>query len=400
MAKGARLQLGVDARTCLSKKPRGEGRSILRLYAEVAAVRPAWSLHLYANGDVGAVPDSLRDAKIHAFDVPGFRFSSWENWGLPYRSLVDRLDAIHCTSSSAPLWCPAPLAVTVHDVIPLIHDDGLSSAAIEHFRAGLMQATKNAKAVVAVSENTKVDLVRTTKVNPDKVHVIHWGTDPAPQPPSDDRRRELNASVGIHGRYVIAFGGAARRKNTDALIRGFAQLSETLRDVELVLIGLGSARARFGALIDDVGMIGRIHALDYIDDARLEALYAGAAALLYLSTYEGFGLPILEAMSRGVPVIASNVSSMPEVAGDAALLVDPSDARQWGAALIELCRNAALSEEMSERGRRRAREFSWERCALRYIALFEEMVATARSVSVRSEAQRRWQVIRQGIRRK
>jgi glycosyltransferase involved in cell wall biosynthesis len=149
------------------------------------------------------------------------------------------------------------------------------------------------------------------------------------------------------------------------VIRGFAAVARADPDVDLVVAGVGAAgvRTRFANLAAELGLAQRVQVLAYVSDGLIEALYAQAECLLFLSLYEGFGLPVLEAMARGVPVLASNTTSIPEVAGDAAILVDPTDRDEWTRALGDVLRSPARLAELSRRGIKRAADFSWERTA-------------------------------------
>jgi glycosyltransferase involved in cell wall biosynthesis len=371
------VRIGIDARTCLVPKPRGEGKSILRLYQEIAALRPDWELVFYGDRPGSARPEGLPPGQVRAFDLPGFRFSSWESVGMPLRTLLDRVTLAHYTSSSAPPFSPVPFVVTVHDVIPLVFPDGWEAAAVGRFRVSVARAVRRALAVMVPSANTKADLVRILAADPARVHVVPWGADAPPVPPAAAERERLLQAAQVRSPFVFAFGGGAPRKNTEATLRGFAAAAPGIPELGLVLAGLGNEalRARYRALADELGVGARVRVLEYVGEPLLEALYAGARCLLYLSSYEGFGLPVLEAMARGLPVIGADRTSIPEVAGDAALLFDPADTAGWTAALAELCRSDALHADLAARGRVQAQRFTWAETGRATVALFEDLAA-------------------------
>lgn len=363
------MKIAVDARSLLNGRPRGEGRSLLRLYQELAAVRPDWRFRFFGEGCGRVALPGITQAHVENFQVPGYRFNLWENVALPCKAWCAGADLLHCSSSSAPRWTRTPIVLTVHDVIPLLFNDGWTEAAVSRFRAQLDYGLRTARVVIAVSDHTKRDILSLFDVDEGRIHVVHWGID---IPPGTETDGSVRARLGIGDRYVMAFGGGARRKNTAGVIAGFA--AATLPDVQLVLAGLGNAalRERVVSLGNRYGVSQRLRLLDYLEDSEINALLDEAECLLYPSLYEGFGLPVLEAMSRGVPVIASNTTSIPEVAGDAAVLVDPLSSAAISAALVHVCGNPGERARLAQRGRERAARFSWRATGEAMAALFEQ----------------------------
>jgi glycosyltransferase involved in cell wall biosynthesis len=371
------MRVGVDARTCLSPNPRGEGKSILRLYREIAVLRPNWGLIFYGDRKDQAPATALPTNDVRIFETPGFRFSTWETVGLPARSWLDGVDMTHFTSSNAPYWSPVPFIVTVHDVIPLVYPDGWQVADVDRFRTSISRAVQRAAAIIVPSSNSRNDLVRVTGAAGDRVHVIPWGADSDVRAPESGEIDVLLGAAQIRSPFALALGGGAPRKNTEQVVRGFAAGASKDRDLTLVLAGLGSPglRDRYRSLAIELGIERQIRILEYVSEPLLEALYRRAICLLYLSSYEGFGLPVLEAMARGLPVIAANKSSIPEVAGDAAALFDPADIEGWANALLGLCRSEAMRQTMAQRGRAQVSRFSWTETARSTINLFEQVIA-------------------------
>jgi alpha-1,3-rhamnosyl/mannosyltransferase len=361
--------IGVDARSLLTESPRGEGRSLLRLYAEIARVRPHWRFVFYGQGDGVRPAISLPRTTTRVFDVPGFRFSVWDNIGLPWRAARDRVALLHASSSGAPRWSWIPVVMTVHDVIPLVFDDGQDRPAVARFRVQLRYGLESARHVIAVSEHTKRDLIAIFGTAAERVSVVPWGID-----------LPSNASVPSEaGQYFLTFGGAAKRKNTIETVQALVRLATRVRRLRMVIVGLapGEVKDRVMADIAAAGMDDRFDVFGYTGDADVERLLRGATALVYLSRYEGFGLPLLEAMAHGVPVIAANRTSLPEVAGSAALMVDPDRPDEVDSALIQLAEDADLRSELSRRGRERAAQFSWERTAKATVDVFEQTLVDA-----------------------
>jgi glycosyltransferase involved in cell wall biosynthesis len=360
------LLIGVDARSLLQTEVRGEGKRLLRLYQTLARLRPDWRVRLY--GETAAARSPLGGhSTVRTWQLPGFRWNTWERIALPLMAARDRVDLLHCSSSSAPPIVGRPFVLTVHDIIPLMFDDGQSRAYAQRFELSLASALRRADAVIAVSESTRRDLVLRFGVRPARIHVIHWGADPVEPPPAAAPTSAL----------VLAFGGDAPRKNTAGVLAGFAQASKRIPGARLALVGLSDAdkRAEYKTLAARLGIADKVRFKAYVSDADLRRLWGKAAVLFYPSLYEGFGMPVVEAMSSGVPVVASNLTSIPEVVADAGILVDPRDQAAAGEALAKVLGSPALRAQLRERGLERARALTWEDCARKTAAVFERVLA-------------------------
>jgi glycosyltransferase involved in cell wall biosynthesis len=371
------MKIAVDARSLLTRSPRGEGRTLRDLYRHIAALRPDWRITLYGEEPYQTHVDrsNIRSATLN---VPGYRFNLWENFGLPLAAKLSGSDLIHAASTTAPRAPLLPLVVTVHDIIPVVFDDGQSQPAVDRFRKQLTFGLRKAKVIIAVSAHTRDDLVRHFFVDPSKIQVIHWGID---RPRVIERASWPLSEQLASTPYFLAFGGNARRKNTATIIQAYSRLARG--SPPLVLVGLGDTgiRARYDELATHLGCKDRIITLPYIDDAHLDSLLTRALALVYVSLYEGFGMPLLEAMVRGVPVIASNTTSIPEIVGGAALLVDPSDAGAIAHAMENIIEDPAARESLALRGLTRAEGFKWEDTAGKTVAAFETAMSHHRSTT-------------------
>jgi glycosyltransferase involved in cell wall biosynthesis len=208
-----------------------------------------------------------------------------------------------------------------------------------------------ASTVVTVSENTRSDLEAEFPRGGPPVEVIHWGCDLVPP----------GSARPLVGEYVLALGGGAPRKNVLGTLRAFSIIAERHPDLKLVVLGMGRADLSHELLAqaETMGLAGRLVVPGFVSDSELPAWFEHAACLCYLSLYEGFGLPLLEAMSFGVPVVASSTSSIPEVVGDAGLLVDPLDAEAAGAAIDRILRDREFRRQLRDVARKRAGDFPW-----------------------------------------
>jgi glycosyltransferase involved in cell wall biosynthesis len=363
------MRIAVDASSLLTRHPRGEGKSLLRLYEEIARIRPEWSFIFFGSRETehstSAIRDRIPRCEIHTFELPGFRWNLWENLGLPIAAWRAGANLLHCSSSGSPVWSPLPVVMTVHDVIPLIMDDGMDAKAVRRFRTRLQAGMRLARRVIAVSENTRRDLIRVTGADPGKIEVAHWGADSVSETYNE---RPITATVLGFG------GGGAIRKNTPALVRMFAKVAAGEPAAKLVILGVTDVkqRAELQDLIGQLRLEERVSLLGYVPDEELSRLYREAACLAYISLYEGFGLPPLEVMGHGMPVVASNRSSIPEVVGDAGILVDPESPDEIADAILSLLRDPARHRQLSKSAWERAREFTWRKTAVQTARVFED----------------------------
>jgi glycosyltransferase involved in cell wall biosynthesis len=295
---------------------------------------------------------------------------------LPYELGRHDLDVFHCpgiTPSPSvpgiPLWGGPRTLVTVHDLTPLVYNDVFlrrpASRLLYHMA---LRAVRRSAHIVCDAESTKRDLVRLLHIEARCVSVIPLAPDAtflSESPYADDTNSLLSPEMP----FVLHVGGGHYNKNTDTLIRAYARLchQDGIKE-SLVLVGEGYDPA--SVLHSDREVLSRILVLHGLPRPSLARLYRRATVFVYPSLHEGFGLPPLEAMASGVPVIVSNTSSLPEVVGDAAILVDPHDERELARA-IQLClRDPALRAQMRQRGTNWVRSFSWCKAAQATAALY------------------------------
>jgi glycosyltransferase involved in cell wall biosynthesis len=246
----------------------------------------------------------------------------------------------------------------------------------------MRRAVAAATRVLCVSATTAADLAERMDISPDRVDVTPLGTDLRPAP--TERVAELRRRLGLDGPYLLGLGTVEPRKDLPTLVRAFAALAAELPH-RLVLAGLaGWGAGELAAAVAASGVADRILVSGYVPEADKAALLSGADVFAYPSRYEGFGLPVLEAMACGTPVVTTTGGSLPEVAGDAATLVDPGDDAALAAALAKLATDPAAREDAAARGRARAATFTWERCAEATAAAYSRALGSpSRSSSAR-----------------
>jgi Glycosyltransferase len=260
--------------------------------------------------------------------------------------------------------------LTVHDLSFLRYPDHFVPKLVRYLERVVPASVARADRVLADSEATRADLIRLLGTPPEKVEVLYSGVDPRfrPEPESGERER-LRARYGLDRPYVLSVGTLQPRKNFVRLIRAFARLPDTGR----VLVIAGGRGWLYESVLEEAARHpDRVRVLGFVEDADLPALYRGADLFVFPSFYEGFGLPVLEAMACGVPVVASDASSIPEMVGTAGILLPPDDAQGMAGALLQLLQDAAFHAEMRQRALEQAGWFSWEQTARRTLEAYRE----------------------------
>ncbi len=287
-------------------------------------------------------------------------------WSAPIR----QCDVFHGTDALIPAKM-IPAVMTIHDLSTHRYPQHHTRLHRAYARVTLPRMAKQASLIIADSTATKLDIVRFLSVPADKVRVIHLGVDHQRFHPADTEsaRREVADLLKSDAPYILSVGTLEPRKNLAALLRAFAQTH--LGNLRLVLAGgHGWGDSPMQEALRQAGILDRIQFAGYVPDELLPSLYAAAECFVYPSLYEGFGLPVLEAMACGAPVLTSNTSSLPEAAGDAAMLFDPLDSAQLARLLTEVSGNADLRSALRARGVQRAAEFTWDRTARETVEVY------------------------------
>jgi glycosyltransferase involved in cell wall biosynthesis len=286
------------------------------------------------------------------------------------------VDLLH-VQFTAPLFCPVPVIATIHDLAFEHMPETFTRRGSLQLKFTVRRTAKRAARIATVSEYSRQDLIRTYKLPPEKVVVTHNGIGPifSPQPASGDEAQKLRHCFGIERDFILAVGSLQPRKNLVRLIRAYAKLRNRKDGFnhQLVIVGrklwLSNeifAEAKRQEWARDIILTG------YVSDEDLPAFYRAARAFVYPSLFEGFGIPPLEAMACGTPVITSNTSSLPEVAGDAALLIDPYNEQDLANALISIVNDEKLRALLRERGFVQSKKFTWRNAAEKTLQLYRE----------------------------
>ncbi len=295
---------------------------------------------------------------------------------LPLEAALRDVDLFHATNYALPRSRRTPLVLTVHDLALLRHPE-FGTPALRHLVGHVAATWREARRVIADSAATARDLRELLGVPAEVLRIVYPGVAAHFRPLDAATRAPVLARLGLDAPYVLHVGTLEPRKNLARLVRAYAHATDRRAAAPALVLagGPGWGDGDPAAAITAAGCAARVHRLGGVADADLPALYGGALLLAYPSLSEGGGLPLLEAMACGTPVLTSDVASLPEVAGDAALLVDPHDEAALAAALTRLLDDTALRADLAARGPARAARFTWEACAAATAAVYAECVA-------------------------
>jgi glycosyltransferase involved in cell wall biosynthesis len=300
-----------------------------------------------------------------------------EQFVLPRLLKRQGVDLLFSPCNIGPRNVSVPMVVTLFDLHWLLFPELFSPLRLAYLRRALAWSGRKAAAILTISENSKKDLVDLLGLPEEKITVTYPGLDPIfEKPPSEQERTSLRKNYGLRKEFILFVGQLHQRKNVLRLIRAYQRLKQqTPIEHQLVLAGgEGDGSPEIREYIRHQPR-GEIIVTGCIPDEAIRTLYHQAACLVYPSLYEGFGLPVLEAMACGCPVITSNVSSLPEVAGEAALLIDPYRVETIATALVSLLTNPGLSQRLIQKGFEQARRFTWEAAARKTIEVFEKVTS-------------------------
>lgn len=298
----------------------------------------------------------------------------FERWALGAEVARLRLDLLHTTDFIPPAFGYRRSVITVHDLTFLHYPDFITADSHAYYNQQIEWAVQHADHILADSHATKSDLVSMLDVSPSRVTVVHLAADSAFRPLSEAHARRSAAQYGLEPGYLLCVGTLEPRKNLPGLLQAYRLLLDAqVTTAPLVVIGgKGWLYEEVFQRVEALRLAGRVHFLHDVPDDDLPGLYNGAVLLTTPSFYEGFGLPALEAMACGTPVVVADRSSLPEVVGEAGLLVNPDDVESIAGALTRVLTEGSLQARMRERGLVQAARFNWLRSAQETLAVYRD----------------------------
>lgn len=374
----SRPVIGVDASRCFKRQPTGTenyARRILQGLLELEAA-PTYEWRLYVNTPP-PIPGAPWMSLAHATPIWLPRVRMWTHRALAREVRRNPPHALFVPAHVLPFaWRPRaapPAVMTVHDLGYMHFPEAHRPWARRYLRWTTGYAVRRACRLICVSRATRADVMKFHGAEASRLDVIPEGCiardRPAPEPAAACRQ-----ALGLERDYALFLSTLQPRKNVERLIRSYARLAQTeALDWDLALAGqLGWLSQPILRAVEQSPARRRIHVLGYVDEVQAAALYAGARFFCYPSLHEGFGLPVLEAQTLGTPVMTSRHSALPEVAGDAALLVDPEDEEEIAQAMLRLSRDEKLRQTLIQKGYANVKRFSWEKAARATLAVLEK----------------------------
>ncbi len=367
--------VGVEGRT-LQGERYGVARYLVNLLRELVLLEGNEEYVVYLSGDIEPLPFASPRLRTRVLSrAPGL---AWRHLRLPLAMRREGVGLHFSPSYFLPLLKVCPSVVVVHDLTFKAHPEWFAREKRFRFDDLFWREVKRAERIITVSEHSKGDIVRLLGVEPSRVEVIYEAPDAFFRPVEDEERLAgVRARHGLRPGYLFTAGAVHTRRNLERLVEAVARAERELGEgLQLLILG---QPAPFSPPVDIEGTVrrsglrGRVVRLGYVPEEELLLLYNACGLFVYPSLYEGFGLPVIEAMACGTPVACSGVTSLPEVAGEAAAYFDPLDVEGMGAVIASLLADSDRRERLREAGMRRAAGFSWGRAAQETLRVFREV---------------------------
>ncbi len=368
------MRIGLDGTPLLGHRS-GVGYYTGRLLAALMAIEPAWAYCLFSNRDLEPLEPSLAGAQRLVRAFPRSRWL-WMQLLLPGLIRRSRADLCHFTNSLAPLLSTRPFVLTIHDASLYACSQYHPPSRLLANRSLLPLLARRAAAIITVSQQSSRELQRYLGIPQSKIHVIYEAASARFRPIVDaNTLASVQERYGLRPPYLLYVGTLEPRKNLARLVRAFARLRQQGLPHQLVLVGArGWQMETFWPLLETPAVRDAVRLPGYVPLADLPAIYSGATLFVFPSLYEGFGLPLVEAMACGTPVLTSDRPAIHEVTGAAAVHVDPEDETVLGDVLAALVSDGGRRQELSQRGLAQARRFSWERAARETAAVYRQVL--------------------------
>jgi glycosyltransferase involved in cell wall biosynthesis len=377
------MRIGIDT-TPLPARPVGAGNYIIQLVNALTRLDAELDEHelvIFAHRENRQAFDPAADDRVSWILTPHLSPVMrllWEQVSLPRLARKQRLDLLHSLHYTRPLWLPCASVVTLHDMTFFLQPELHTRVKRFFFPRAIRYSARHATALIADSESTRQDAIRMLNIDPQKITTALLGATPNFHPISESElltatRKKYN----LPDDFILYVGLVEPRKNLPLLIRALASLRQQGYPIPLVIVGrFGWRHAAVLEQIEQLGLKEHVIFTGYVPQADLPILYNLASVFVYPTLYEGFGLPVLEAMACGAAVVTSAVSSLPEIVGDTGLLVPPGDEPALAQAIASLLSDQEMAARLSQAAQTRALEFSWKRTAQKTWQVYQSVLST------------------------
>lgn len=378
------MKIGIEGQRLFRQKKHGMDFVALELVQNLMAIDNENEYYVF----VKPGPDKClkSSGNFHIIELDGGSYPQWEQLALPQAAKKYNCDLLHCTSNTGPIFCSVPLVVTVHDIFYLetvsLFRQGYS--AYQKFgnmyrRYVVPAVVKRAKKIITVSHSEKKRIADYFNIHDNRLTVVYNGVSTRFVPVTNQVELiRIKETYKLPDRFIFLLGNTDPKKNTRGVLKAYANfISESPDPMKLVIADFPEANLSEILVQEGIQNIREnIIRLDYIYNPDLPAIFTMCSQFLYPSFWESFGIPILEAMACGAPVITSDVFAMPEIAGDAALLINPKQPAAMALAMRRLAEDPNLVEELREKGRLQSTRFSWRKMAGDYLEIYREILSS------------------------
>lgn len=370
------MRIAIEAQRIFRKNKHGMDFVVLEMLRELQKLDKVNEYFVFVSPGEDRCLEDTRNMHIIELKMPSYPL--WEQIALPRAVKNVRAELLHCTSNTAPLYCSVPLMITLHDIIFLEKRHGITSSWYQKLgwyyrRWNVPRILPKCKKVITVSNFERDNIIHKTKIDSDRIVTVYNGY--SNHFNHKENWKEFVSKYTDKENYFLFLGNTDPKKNTPRVLEAYSQyLRETSSPSFLMIADL--KEEAINALIQEhdlSNIMNHIIIPGYIQNTDLPYIYSGAKAFLYPSLRESFGIPLLEAMACGTPVISSCTSAIPEVAGDGAILVDPTDTEAIKNELIKIETDSEYRQRMIEKGLLRSKRFNWENTAKEVLSLYKEL---------------------------
>ncbi len=374
------MRIGIEAQRIFRKKKHGMDMVALELIKHLQLIESDDEFVVFVKPDEDSA--CLKESKnVKIVELGPAPYPIWEQVLLPRAAKRHRVDILHCTSNTAPVFLGVPLVLTLHDIIYLESINIKQGTAYQKFgnlyrRWNVPAIVGKAMAILTVSEFERTRILNHFKMNPSLVHTVYNGVGQHFKKITDPNLlNQARLNYKLPEKYIFFLGNTDPKKNVKGVIKAISILkTKNMLPCKLLMLDINRDYLQQTAKeIGDLSVLDEINFTGYVPNSDLPAIYSQASLFLYPSIRESFGIPMIEAMKCEVPIITSNISCMPEIVGDAGVLVNPKDPEEIAKAIVDLFADHKLQKVLVENGNKRAKQFSWNLNAAKTVDLYHKV---------------------------